>query len=131
MLDRVPRLLRHTYALLVVCVGWVFFRADSLAQAIAYLRSMFGLNEVWVGAPQLGQFATPELVVTLVFGIIFSTPALPALLNRLKAIAWYTRSQTVIAINDAMLLAVTGILLSASAIRIAAGTYNPFIYFRF
>lgn len=131
VLDRVPRLLRHTYALLVVCVGWVFFRADSLAQAIAYLRSMFGLNEVWVGAPQLGQFATPELVVTLVFGIIFSTPALPALLNRLKAIAWYTRSQTVIAINDAMLLAVTGILLSASAIRIAAGTYNPFIYFRF
>ena len=36
--------LRHAYLLLVVMVGWVFFRADTLPDAVAFLRAMFGFT---------------------------------------------------------------------------------------
>src|SRR4029079_13106526 len=39
-LSRLPRLLGHLYALLVVMVGWVFFRADSLGAALGVLCAM-------------------------------------------------------------------------------------------
>ena len=35
------RLIQNIYALLVVMVGWVFFRAETLADALAYLNRMF------------------------------------------------------------------------------------------
>ena len=34
----------HLYTLLVVMIGWVFFRADTLPGAIAFLRAMAGLT---------------------------------------------------------------------------------------
>ncbi len=40
LLDRLPAPLQHAYVLLVVLVGWVFFRADTFAHALAYLQAM-------------------------------------------------------------------------------------------
>ena len=34
--------LRNIGTLLIVLIGWVLFRSDSLSDAIIYLRSMFG-----------------------------------------------------------------------------------------
>lgn len=42
LLEKSPRALRHIYALLIVIVGWVFFRADSAAFALGVLKAMFG-----------------------------------------------------------------------------------------
>ena len=47
-LERRSPFLRHTYVMLVVLVGWVFFRADTMSQAGAYLAAMAGFG---VGAP--------------------------------------------------------------------------------
>ena len=38
------RAVRHAYVLLTVIVGWVFFRADSLAHAVSFLGAMAGLG---------------------------------------------------------------------------------------
>lgn len=35
------RLIQNIYALLVVMVGWVFFRAENLTAALDYLKRMF------------------------------------------------------------------------------------------
>ena len=35
---------RHLYTLLVVSAGWVLFRADTMPQAVAFLRAMAGLG---------------------------------------------------------------------------------------
>src|SRR6185436_9027443 len=43
-LGRMPRALRHVYALLVVMVGWVFFRAESLSAAAGLLQAMAGFS---------------------------------------------------------------------------------------
>ena len=44
-LDRVPVVLRNIYVLVVVLVGWVFFRSLTLDQALDMLTRMFGLQQ--------------------------------------------------------------------------------------
>src|SRR6476620_258205 len=38
--ERQPRFLSHVYTLFVVMIGWVFFRSETIADAIAYLRAL-------------------------------------------------------------------------------------------
>ena len=40
-LDRCPKVIRHLYTMLVVIIGWVFFRAENLAAAGNYIAGMF------------------------------------------------------------------------------------------
>jgi alginate O-acetyltransferase complex protein AlgI len=109
------------YLLLVVVIGWVFFRAETLAGALAMLRAMAGLG---VAAPTpfaLGWYLTPELVLALAAGAIGSTPWL-RVFTRERQESWTLGLAT-----TAALVA----MLAASMMQIAARAYNPFIYFRF
>ena len=117
----------HAYTMLVVMIGWVFFRADTLAGAVAFLRAMAGLTAAAPTPYTIGWYLTPELWLALAAGAIGSTPWVPVLANRFdrrsRAIAPWALS----AVNTAALAA----LLVASLMHVAARTYNPFIYFRF
>jgi alginate O-acetyltransferase complex protein AlgI len=112
--------LRRAYVLAVVLVGWVFFRSKSLADAGAMLLAMAGMSS---GAPA-SAFVDRASLLALAAGALFSfpvaTPALAWLWRRLNAPAW----QAVEAAGWLLLLAVSGGF-------VAAGTYNPFIYYRF
>jgi alginate O-acetyltransferase complex protein AlgI len=44
MLERVPIILSRGYTLIVVLVGWVFFRAENISVAGAYLKDMFTVS---------------------------------------------------------------------------------------
>ncbi|MDR1368160.1 MAG: MBOAT family protein [Candidatus Accumulibacter sp.] len=44
MLERVPVVLSRSYTLIVVLVGWVFFRAENISLARAYLKNMFTVS---------------------------------------------------------------------------------------
>jgi alginate O-acetyltransferase complex protein AlgI len=109
-------------------VGWVFFRADTLPSALAFLRTMFGWQTATAPTPfTLGWYLTPELWLALMLGIIGSTPIIPALsawraarLTRWRAAGFDTAA-------TASLM----VILVAAILQMAARTYNPFIYFRF
>lgn len=128
--------IRHGYTLLVVMVGWVFFRASTLAQAKAFLLAMVGLGHGTGIEYSMALYLNAEVLLLLAAGIIGSTPFLPSLSQAwarfgamgerqgLPGWAWHS----VLAFAP---LAVLGFLLAASAMLLAAGTYNPFIYFRF
>jgi len=127
-MDTRPRLIRHLYALLVVGFGWVFFRASSMGHAMAYFSAMLGLSS-GAEAMKLGRHATPDVLAMLAVGVLFSFPVGPALAARWEGITlndrwWITVVRT---LGTAVVL----FLFIASAASLAAGTYNPFIYFRF
>jgi alginate O-acetyltransferase complex protein AlgI len=111
------------YTLLVVIVGWVFFRAETLTGAIAFLRSMAGLTDAAPTVYTVAWYLTPELWIALAAGAIGSAPWVPALAARIDA----GRSWSAPLLNTAALIA----LLVLSVMSMAARTYNPFIYFRF
>jgi alginate O-acetyltransferase complex protein AlgI len=116
----------HIYTLLVVMIGWVFFRADTLPDAIAFLKAMAGAT---LAAPTLYTvwwYLTPEVWLALLAGAIGSAPWVPALA------AWMAARRPDAAWGVSLMSSATLVaLLVLSIISVAARTYNPFIYFRF
>ncbi len=117
----------HAYTLIVVMIGWVFFRADTLAGAVAFLEALAGMSPARPTPYTVAFYLTPELQLALAAAAIGSTPWVPALAERLSSGADAFRARTAAALSTASL----GLLLVASIMQVAARTYNPFIYFRF
>ena len=109
---------QHVYALLVVCIGFVFFRAETMAQGCFWVRKMFtgfGWN---AGAMSFAlQQMTPVFLVTLAGALIACCPV-KKLISEKK---WYG--------PVAYVCSLTGLVICI--LSLASGTYNPFIYFRF
>jgi alginate O-acetyltransferase complex protein AlgI len=128
---RMWRPLRHVYLLLVVMVGWAFFRADTLPSAVAFLRAMAGRAASAATPYAVQWYLTPELWLAVIAGTIGSLPVGPALAD------WRDRvidRAAGLAVPWGLTAASTGVLVAvllASIVQIAARTYNPFIYFRF
>ena len=128
IIKRLRRPLRHVYLLVVVMVGWVFFREESLGGALSFLAAMAGVGAQNPTPYLPSWYLTPELQLALLFGIVGSLPIGPWL-GRWRELRgdgspldWGAAVASV---------AMTGLILVASVVQIAARTYNPFIYFRF
>lgn len=136
-----PAVLRHAYVLLAVMVAWVFFRADDIHAALAYLAAMAGLNHAAEG-PALAQYLNRGVIVCLVLGALASAAVFSRLTADWRCRAGQSRGvlspgldtlrigadgRAALTVRFALL---TGIAWLAAA-QMASGTYNPFIYFRF
>jgi alginate O-acetyltransferase complex protein AlgI len=133
-LEARPRLLRHVYTLLVVMIGWVFFRAETLDRAVAFLATMAGLRPASGVTYDLAFFLNPWLVTVLVCGVIGSMPLGPALARVRDAVRARQKGSAGWAFDtaaEAAGLAGLAVTFLLSLMLMAAGTYNPFIYFRF
>jgi alginate O-acetyltransferase complex protein AlgI len=113
--------LRHVYALAVVMAGWVLFRCETLAQAVDYYAALGGHAAGDARVRPLTQLLDPLIATTLLAGIVGAFP-----IARTFA-ALRERSMAGVVADVGWLVAV-GTLAAAA---LAAGTYNPFIYFRF
>lgn len=109
---------QHVYALLVVCVGFVFFRADTMKQGCFWIREMFTDFGWKASAMSLTlQQLTPVYLVTLAAALVAAVPVN----SMLKKYKWYE--------GFTYVLSLAGFALCV--LSLAGGTYNPFIYFRF
>jgi alginate O-acetyltransferase complex protein AlgI len=126
-MGRRPAPLQHAYTLLVVLVGWVFFRAESLSGALWYLQTMFGLGAGDPALHPVAIYADRVFVLAVVAGVLGSMPWLP------RVRAWsheHARGPWRVGLEVATVLGFAAILLG-SVFELSAGVYNPFIYFRF
>jgi alginate O-acetyltransferase complex protein AlgI len=127
-LRRLPRALGHIYALLVVCVGFVLFRAADFGQAAHFISQMF--TGFWTtheaAALALSQL-NPLFICAFVAGVLGSF-GLPALLRRLYVRVSPGARGTVV---RPALYAGSLLLLLVCLMFLSSGQYNPFIYFRF
>lgn len=119
-LDRLAIQLRRGYVLLAVCLSFVLFNADSMAQAGQDLTALFGFG----GLP----LCTAQTVYYLKsYGVLFLVAAVgatPAVKHRAEKIAatrlggWWE-----LVVMCALLLVCTAYLVD--------GSFSPFLYFRF
>lgn len=63
-----PRAVATWWTMVLVMIGWVFFRASDVAAAVKMLTAMFGLSD-WAMSPALAWQVAPERVGMLVVGI--------------------------------------------------------------
>ncbi len=132
LLDRSVPAVRHLYTMLVVMIGWVFFRADTLEHAWTFLKAMAGTGQPSHLAPHVLQFLTPETATALVIGVVAATPVLGRLVRAgLDAVRNATGGRVLVGTGEALYLAGLFGLFALAVMSLAAGTYNPFIYFRF
>ena len=66
--------MRHVYLILVVMVGWVFFRADSLPQALSYLATMADLRGFRAPDAALAILTNAQAVGALYPGVALRVP---------------------------------------------------------
>ena len=117
------------YALLAVMTGWVWFRADGVPHAIRYFGALLGVNGMWAmtAATHLSLHATTLLALwagTLLALRSARARWLPPALPRIAA----SRYRAVVAVADTTLVFA---LLALSLMAVGAGSYSPFLYFRF
>ena len=118
-----PRALRHVYTLLAVTVGFVFFRAETMGQALGLIGRMFAGWHVSAAAlAELSALVTPLCIAALATAAFACTPVMHRLGERLSARrpAW-----------EGMIYAAALLLAVLSALCLSTAAYNPFIYFRF
>ncbi len=134
VLARTWRPVRHGYAIVVVMLGWVLFRADTFRHALAFFRALFDPTRGPVAGESLGVYVDAAVATALVVGVIGACPVAPALAawrDRLigaGAGGGARRLDGALAFAHVTALAVVFVLAAGS---LSVSTYNPFIYFRF
>lgn len=115
--NKALNVLGHIYTLLAVMIGFVIFRADSMGQAWRFIVSMFSFGATAAGTMTAASVMSPLFIITTIVAMVACTPVLKGLPdNRVTQLAGK---------------AATVILYLLCIMEIAAGSYNPFIYFRF
>jgi alginate O-acetyltransferase complex protein AlgI len=132
-LEKLPRPVRHGYAVMVVMMGWVLFRANTFPEATNYFAALFGLAHPAHAQP-LARYAGNEALWAMAFGTVFSILQW----NNFKAFCARQTARLpglpqaiLLNIGSAVEIVLILALLLVSAAWLAGGTYNPFIYFRF
>ena len=119
----------HLYAMLAVMGGWVLFRCETLAQAGHFYAALAGFGPGDPGRTPVAEFLDPFVAFMLVVGIVFATP----LARRVGR--WRDEASAIAGLQGKVALALDmgwiGVVFFLSTAFLAAGTYNPFIYFRF
>jgi alginate O-acetyltransferase complex protein AlgI len=126
-LGRLPLLLQRLYAIVFVVAGWILFRSETFAQAAGYFRAMANPRG-WMTfeRSQLDLVISAEGWLAVAVGILAATPLLRWLAERILVKraddGWSARPLGAVVLMSLLLL---------SAMKLASGSFNPFIYYRF
>ncbi|MDL2290283.1 hypothetical protein LJB95_02645 [Paludibacteraceae bacterium OttesenSCG-928-F17] len=122
VLTKLFKPLQYIYTLLVVIVGWVFFRADNLSHAVAFLKKMFFINtDIQNVIYSFDSFITIKNSVILPLAILCCFPVFGYLKDKIST------HKALVVLYYAIILLSLVVVIS----MLSFGTYNPFIYFRF
>lgn len=123
-LARAPRWVAHLYVTLAVLVSFVLFSASSPAEALSQLSGLIGLSgtPLWDTATLA---ALRQYGVVLLVSLLGAVPLVPLALQKLRALP---HGDAVCAVLQPVAALV---LLVVSTAYLAAGSFNPFLYFRF
>ena len=116
------KLVAHIYTLLVVCLGFVMFRAGSVQQGLDMIGAMFaGFCFRDAGTVLLYQLCNWETIVVLVIGCVLALPV------KQYAENWKVFRRA----GEPLSYLVCLLLLLLCLLKLAAGGFAPFIYAQF
>jgi alginate O-acetyltransferase complex protein AlgI len=122
LIEKLPNIIKHIYVLLVVIVGWVFFRAETFNDAIVYLQHLFTPTTDGNYIPFI--YVNNYFVFVLCLAIIFAAPVRKVISQKFNPEKF----------ESIQLISTYGfhfVLLLFSIMELAQSSYNPFIYYRF
>ncbi|AXU51782.1 MBOAT family O-acyltransferase [Clostridioides difficile] len=127
LLKKVPQIFRHIYLILIVMIGWVFFRADNIVQASEFVQVLFGVGSNPICNNSFIMYIN-DYGYIIILSIIFAIPIIPKLKSILKSkTKKLVESNFVYMLHSTFLVALMFIVV----VILINSTYNPFLYFRF
>ena len=133
VLQKIPKCITYIYTMLVVCTGFVMFRAETISQGLYITSQMFtGISYTRENISFVLRQLTPWFLTMLFAGIIGMAPVKPVVnyINGLNSNKTNQNKWKNITIQISLYI-LSVLLLVFCIIRLSGGTYNPFIYFRF
>jgi alginate O-acetyltransferase complex protein AlgI len=133
ILDKLPKPISIFYTLIVVMFAWVLFRADTLSYAVDFWKAMFHFKQTPEQISQFLGLVNTELITIFViavagaFGVFsFANRFIERTLESNKPAAFlFAYSYHTICI------VVYAGIFTLCTMYLIAGTYNPFIYYKF
>ena len=119
LLARVP-VFATVWTLVLVLVGWVFFRAETFPEAITYIQAMFVPDVLW---DDRASYQLVQNGVILALACLAATPIPKRIGER------FVESSG--KVGQTMQYGYAMVLLFLATSALVASTFNPFIYFRF
>ena len=109
----------HVYTLLVVCLGFVMFRASDLSEGMSIIGAMFTGFDLSVEATLLlHRLINPKSVLIFILAVLFSMPISKLINNKLKIIVQLSLIGSLV-------------LFVLCVLSLASGGFAPFIYAQF
>ena len=122
--------IQHMYLIFAVLIGWVFFRSDTLSQAMEYLNAMTSTSNFQTTEFQFAQVLSNEAICAFIVGLFLATPVYPWFKSYLINAA-QEFSTKINAYADILQIVILSSLIFLSIAKMVSNTYDPFIYFRF
>lgn len=110
------------YCMVVVHVGWVFFRTENLKNSIRYLSRMLQPWKYTHSSYSVFEFVSIKMIVVIALGILGA--------GMIQWIGERAGIRSRWKYSWAEIICCAGMFFLA-LLSLASGTYNPFIYFRF
>lgn len=121
---KINDVIRRVYALFIINLGWVLFRAKDLIEAGKYISSMFGFTHNGFWSSYTFMFVK-ENIIFFIAAIVFSTPIAK---KTNKFIVDKAPGYRIM--EELYPVAIIGLFFICVS-YLVKGTYNPFIYFKF
>lgn len=120
VLEKLPKAIRHTYAIFLFTIGWVIFRCESIVQIKYFLAALFGRYGN-AGLNDFYKLSISNLLPFVIIALIAATPLPNKIFEKLN------NNILLSFIYDALL----AIVFLVCIMYLVNSTFNPFIYFRF
>jgi len=125
LLEKLPRVLKHFYTLLVVMLSWVFFRTTYFNEAQDFLSALFSfkLEGSYLSLLEMN----PYLLTLLVIGCILVFPVR----NEIVKVLQKKETERSLLLSDITKHLFYLVLLGYCILELSIATHTPFIYFKF
>ena len=126
ILAGLPILFARLYALAAVMSGWVWFRARDLDHALSFFASLAGFHGVSTVSMATHLVLHPATVAAMLLGAVLATVEIDIWRATRRALGRV--ALPAYALGDTAAIA---LFFALSVLSVAAGSYSPFLYFRF
>lgn len=119
-LEKMPKWICHLYVWIVVIIGWIFFRAETLTEAFSYIKQLFLWNSG--GNKALLMKINNWYILCFIMALFLSVPIFQRIeTDRKQKGIYYEISSDLIYI----------VLFLFTLCFVSGSSFNPFIYFKF
>lgn len=123
-LRKLPAVVQHTYTLVILMIGWVFFRSNSPIFALGFLKTLLGLSGITSPMPySILVPPTISLWLTLAAAVLLSFPVVGWAWSKIN----FNNDRRAEWVQAGIGL----VLLAASLVALAGSTFQPYIYGNF